>query len=158
MIRRILSRIPLFAMLLTGCTPAPPPKVSDLQFPVVVLYTNASTRVFKDATDLGQMNTQTVINSNSPPVLVDSAFNIFTLEKLQSIHGGLWLMAHPVGITEVTFDLQRAPKSGLDAARAAMQAQLETQTWRDDIDARSKKIATQTTLDGMRELLKTDDD
>jgi hypothetical protein len=145
-------------MLLAGCSPEPPPPtLTDLHFPVAVLYSNASTRLCKDASELGVMGVQLMINSNSPPVLIDSDFNIFTLEKLRSTHGDLWLMLHPSGDTEVAFDLKRAPKSGLDAARAAMRAELEIQTWRTDMEKRRKTIATQTTLSGMMEVLRDDE-
>jgi hypothetical protein len=73
-------------------------------------------------------------------------------------HGDLWLMAHPVGNTEVTFVLKRAPASGLEAARAAMRAQLDMQTWRTDLDKKRAQLATQTTLEGMAALLHDDND
>jgi len=152
--RRVLTRIPLFSLLLAGCSPEPPPKISDLHFPVTVLYTNSSTRLFDSAADLDVMSTQLVINSSQSPVLVDSEFNIYTLEKLRSVHGGLWLMVHPVGNTEVAFDLKRTQNSGLDAARLAIGTQLDTQTWRNDIERRHKTLATKTTLTGMLELLR----
>jgi hypothetical protein len=83
---------------LAGCPKPPPPPpaaptVADLNFPAAVLYTSSSCVVYKDAADLGVMNISFVINAKSPPVLIDSKLNIFTLEKLRSTHGDLWLMA-----------------------------------------------------------------
>jgi hypothetical protein len=151
--RCILAHLPLLGMLLAGCSREPPPVVADLHFPVAVLFSNSSAIRYDNAADLGVMPVQLVINSKFPPILIDSQFNILTLQKLSSIHGGLWLMVHPSGNTEVTFDLKRAPKSGLDAARSAMRAQLDMQDWRTDLDQRRTTLATQTTLPGMLTLL-----
>ncbi len=150
----------LFATL-TGCSPKPaplpPPTVADLHFPVVVLFPTAACLLYKDAASLGVMHMNLLMDYSRVPVLIDSEFNICTMEKLGSTHGGLWLMAHPSGTTEVTFELKRASKSGLEAAREAVGAQLDIQTWRHDIPERHKKLATQTTLAGMLKIVETDE-
>lgn len=132
--------------------------MADLQFPVVVLYSTALTILYKDAVDLSVMSVQLVINSRTPPVLIDSKLDVFTLQKLRSTHNGLWLIAHPAGATEVTFELKPAPTSGLDAARSATRAQLNLQTWRTDLEQRRKNLAVQTSLPAMLELLRSDAD
>ncbi len=149
---------------LTGCSrkPAPPatpaPTVADLHFPVVVLYPRSLTSLFKDADDLHVMYTQVVINLDEAPTLIDSDFHIYSMQKLHSIHGGLWLMANPNNGTEVTFELQRAPQSGLQAALDAMSAQLDKQTWHDhdELDKLHAKLARQKTLAGMFNIVKAD--
>jgi hypothetical protein len=156
---RIMKFTALLAAL-TGCShkpPPPPPTVADLHFPVAVLYSTASSILYKDATDLGVIHMNLLIGSTQPPVLIDSDFNIYTMEKLASTHGGLWLMTHPSGSTEVTFELKRSPNSGLQAALDAMRAQLDTQTWRDDLDKKRKTLASQKTLTGMMDVLKDPD-
>lgn len=149
---KILS---LFA-LLTGCSKPQPPKVADLHFPVAVLYSNGSNVTYTDAADLGVMRVGHVLATGDLPVLIDSDFKIYTLEKLQSTHGGLWLMANPVGNTEVTFDLKRAEKSGADAAREIFRTRLDQQTWRTDLGEKRKSLAGQTTLDGMLSALRAE--
>ena len=67
-------------------------------------------------------------------------------------------MTHPTGVTNVEFTLARAAKSGLEAARDAMRAQLDKQTWRTDLDKKRKTLATQKTLPGMLEVLKDPND
>jgi hypothetical protein len=83
--------------------------------------------------------------NNQAPVLVDSAFNIYSLDNLRSVHGGLWLMANPSGATDVTFEL-KAQKSGREAARELCGLQPKKQTWRDDIDASQKTLSRSRTL------------
>ena len=160
----------LFTLLawLTGCSrkPAPPPQpavppptVADLHFPVAVLYPRSLSLLFKDANDLGVMYVQVVINLDDAPTLIDSDFHIYTMQKLRSTHGGLWLMAHPSGGTEVSFELQRAPQSGLQAALDAMSTQLGKETWldADELDKKRAKLARQKTLTGMMGIVKPPD-
>ena len=153
-----------FFSALTGCSPKPvpkpqpPPTVADLHFPVVVLFPSTTSLLYKNAADLGVMHMNLVMNYSGLPVLIDSDFNIYTMVKLSSTHGGLWLMAHPSGTTEVKFELERAPKSGLQAALEATRAQLDAQTWRHDLEKRRKKLASQTTLPGMQKIVEVEDD
>jgi len=154
----------LSLILFTSCTrkpepppPPPPPTVADLHFPVLVLFPNAYTVLFKDATDLHTMITGVVIALDQPPLLIDSRFNIRTLDYLKTIHGGLWLMMHPVGVTEVTFTLARAPKSGIDAAREAIRTQLDQLTLPADLEKTHAALAGQTTLKGMFNLFPKDE-
>jgi hypothetical protein len=154
----------LFALLaaLAGCSrklppPPPAPTVADLHFPVVGLFPTAACLLYKNAADLGVMHMNLLMDYSSSPILIDSEFNIYTMEKLASTHGGLWLMAHPSGTTEVTFELKRAPKSGMEAARDTIRAQLDIQTWRDDLEKRRKKLVTETTLAGMLKIVEVED-
>jgi hypothetical protein len=139
--------------LLTGCrpkpTPPPPPTVADLQFPVVVIFGKTSAVKFKDAADLGTMSMGSLNAVTGPPPLIDSSFAIYTLEKLGSTHGALWLMANPVGYTPVKFELARAPKSGIETARELMRLYLDDQTWRRDLEEMRRALAAERTLPGM---------
>jgi hypothetical protein len=156
-IRKFIVRIPILSLLFAGCTQEKPATVESLHFPVVVFFSNANTALFTGANDLKMMAVQLVINSNSPPTLVDSDLAVYHLNKLSSIHGGFWLIAHPSGLTEVTFDLAASRKSGLDAARAAFIAQLEQETWWDDLPQRREKLAKSTTLKEMFDLVKSEE-
>jgi len=109
---------------------------------------------YDDSASLHGMAVQLLINLKSDPILIDSQLNIYAEDKLQSTHGSLWFIIHPSGNTDVTFDLKRAPASGLDAARAAMRTQLDLQDWRTDLDQRRKTLAIQTTIIGMYDLLR----
>jgi hypothetical protein len=108
----------LLAALLGGCTPPAPPTVDGLAFPVLVLFEQSGTVRHDDAADLGSMSVQRVAGSNSAPFLIDARFDIYRLEQLQSVHGGLWLMANPSGRTEVTFELAREAQGDAERARA----------------------------------------
>lgn len=144
----------LFA-LLTGCR-AKPPTVADLKFPVAVNYQRAAVVLFTDATDLSTMSLGQLNGISGPPPLIDSSFTIYTLKDLRSTHGSLWLMAHPTGLTPVTFNLERAPKSGIEAARELMRARLDEQTWRDDLVEKRKALAAEQTLAGMVAIVRGD--
>lgn len=154
-----LMKLTALLGLLSGCSPKPlpPPKVEDLHFPVAVLYENTRVEICKDAADLHVMNVSRVRMFKDPPVLIDSGFAIYTLENLRSTHGGLWHMVNPTGLTEVLFDLKRAAKSGVEAAREQMRLKLDEQTWRDDLDEQRKALTTQQTLVGMAEIVKKND-
>jgi hypothetical protein len=138
--------------LLSGCRSKPPPpplKVADLHFPVVVIFGKASVVKFASAEALGTMSIGSLNAVIGPPPLIDSTFTVYTLTKLGSTHNGLWLMANPTGVTPVTFELERAPKSGLEAARELMRLRLEEQTWRTDLDEKRRALAAEQTLAGM---------
>lgn len=131
--------------------------MADLHFPVAVLYSTSSCVLYNDAADLGVMHVNLVNGPEHAPTLIDSGFNIFTLENLRSTHGGMWLMAHPSGATEVAFELKTAPESGLQAALDAMRAQLDKQDWRTDLEERRKSLAAQKTLPAMLKILEATD-
>ena len=146
--------------LLTGCRAKPPapPTVADLHFPVVVIFGKSSVVGFSNANDLGTMAIASLNAVTGPPPLIDSRFAIYTLEKLGSTHNGLWLMAHPTGSTPVTFELQRAPQSGIATARAHLRARLDEQTWRDDLEKKRKALAAEQTLAGMLAIVRGDNE
>lgn len=131
--------------LLAACKPAPPPSVDDLAYPVVVAWESSGIVRHDDAKDLQVMSTQRVVNANSAPFLVDSQLDVYRLDRLASTHGGMWLMANPVGRTDVTFELVRVAQG--DAARA--RALIARRTWeiREGNDsAAAKRLATANTL------------
>jgi len=150
--RGILRPVAILA-LLSGCrpqpAPPPPPTVADLQFPVVVDFDSASLREFPTADSLNTMSVGWLNAVEAPPSLIDSSFRIYVLEKLGSTHSTLWLMINPTGSTPVKFELTRAPKSGVEAAREIFRAQLDSQTWRRDLEEKRRALATEQTLAGM---------
>src|SRR5688572_29571380 len=105
---------------LFGCehksAPPAPPKIADLKFPVMVIHNNTSIKIEENADELQQMHVNYASAPKTWPMLIDSEFNIYTMENLRSTKSGLWLMANPSGITPVAFDLKRAPESGLKPA------------------------------------------
>jgi hypothetical protein len=145
----------------TACerTPIPPaasqPSVNDLQFPVAVVFGRASVVKFTDSTDLGTMLVQNLITVDGPPALIDSHFVVYHLAKLRSTHNGLWLMANPTGVTPVTFELQRDPKTGIATARALLHARLDVQTWRTDLEQKRRELDSAQTLDAMLKIVQS---
>ncbi len=135
-------------LALIGCAPKPA-TMADVKFPAVVIFGTTSTAIYRDAADLGEMSIGQLNAVKGPPPLIDSSFTVYRLDKLGSTHGGLWLMAHPTGTTPVTFELARADKTGIDAARVLLRARLDEQTWRDDLDAARQVIATSQDLAAM---------
>lgn len=143
----------LAAVLLVSCREKETaPKIEALRFPVVMLFGNASARVCKERGELTNMHTNYLTLNSEPPVLIDLEFKIYSLGHFQSVHGGLWLMAHPSGATGVTFEL-KAQKSGREIARELFARQLEKQTWRDDLESRRKALAARQTLLEMAEVV-----
>ena len=110
----VLCFICVFSLACGG--PPPPASVDALAFPVLVLFEQSGVVRHDDAADLRTMSVQRVVGSNSAPFLIDSRLDIYRLEKLASVHGGMWLMANPSGTTEVTFELMRVAQA--DAAQA----------------------------------------
>ena len=102
------------------------------------------------------MHTNYLTLNDRDPQLVDSKLNVFAMEKLRSVHGGLWLMAHPSEITEVTFELKRQ-KSGRAEAQRLFAEQLRKQTWRDDQATRLKALAQAQGLLEMEEIVRPND-
>ena len=147
----------LVFVLLVGCSkPAPAPKMEKLQFPVVVLFENSSVRVCAGPDELKQMHTNNLTLNNEAPHLIDSRFKIFRMENLRSVHGGLWLMANPVALTEVTFELKPL-KSGRAEAQRLFAEQLRKQTWRDDQASRLEALQRSQTLLEMEKAISPDE-
>lgn len=113
LLRRLLAA---GLVLLGGCAPPAPPTAADLDYPVIVLFERSGIVAHDDATDLRTMSVQRIVHSHTPPYLVDSRLDIYRLHKLSSVHGGLWLMTHPSGHSEVDFELERVARA--DAAQA----------------------------------------
>jgi hypothetical protein len=145
----------MFGVIFGGCRPSPPKpvEVKDIQFPVLVLFSNSGASVYDRSEDLHVMHVNRVNLSDQPPTLIDSGFAIYTMEQLRSIHGGLWLMAHPSGTTDVTFELKRATESGKDAALRLVRQQLDKQTWRSDLERQRKLLEEQLTITAMANVL-----
>lgn len=131
--------------LCASCSKESPPKIESLQFPVVILFGNSAMRVCKELADLTMMHTNYLVLSKGTPALIDSQFKIYAVEGLRSTHNGMWLMAHPSGLTEVTFEL-KAQKSGREAARELFTRQMEKQTWLTDLDERRHSLGVKQSL------------
>lgn len=101
-----------------GCNRSQPPQISDLKFPVLVIYPNAGTEVFGKPEDLNTMSLQRVMMYKDTAGLVDSELRIFQLANLRSTKNGLaiWIDGGR-GPTPVAFDLVATQESGLAAAR-----------------------------------------
>jgi hypothetical protein len=149
--RVMLGAMGWAAILLAGCKPAPvkPATSTDLAFPVVVLFSNSAALLYQRADELTKMHVNYVTGSDAAPTLVDSRFTIYSMAQLQSTHGGMWLMAHPSGTTEVTFELQRQAETGRAAALALFRQQLDKQSWRTDLDAARGNLSAQPTVESM---------
>jgi hypothetical protein len=109
----------LAAMLaaIAGCAAAPAPTPADLAYPVLVLFEQGGGVRHDDAEDLSKMRVQRIMAAGDAVFLVDSRLDIYRLDKLESVHSGIWLMAHPSDFTEVRFDLQRVASADARMAR-----------------------------------------
>lgn len=114
-----LVRACLAACMLLGAACSAPPPVSpeDLAYPVLVLFPQSGSVRHDDAADLRVMSVQRVMGANGAVMLIDSRLDIYRLDKLESTHSGLWLMAHPNGQTDVGFELQRIGRADIEQAR-----------------------------------------
>jgi hypothetical protein len=158
-VRRIplIGALALLLTLLLGCRQSDPaPRMETLQFPVVILFGNSSVLSCARPDDLKKMHTNYLTLNDQTPRLIDSSFNIFTMENLRSVRGGLWLMAHPSGITEVTFDL-KGQKSGRAEAQRLFAEQLRKQTWRDDQASRLETLNRSQSLREMEQAISPND-
>jgi hypothetical protein len=147
-------------VLLTGCRPKPPPPpptVADLHFPVVADFGNAGLRESANADELSTMRFSYLYGYKGAPPLIDSTFAIYTFERISSGHGSLWHMVNPNSSFKATFDLARAPKSGIEAAREIFRARLDEQTGRRDLEEKRLALAAEKTLTGMLSIVKSRD-
>ena len=100
------------------------------------------------------MHTNYLVLRERVPVLIDSQFKIYALERLRSTHNDMWLMAHPSGATEVTFEL-KPQRSGRETARELLTHQLEKQTWLTDLDERRQSLKVKRSLLEMAALVQS---
>lgn len=144
---RGIVKLAALLALFSGCREAPKPRptVADLHFPVAVDYARGGVVLFADAKDLSTMSIGR-LNATAEPPLIDSSFAIYTLRDLRSTHHWLWLMINPTGYTPVTFSLEHAPRSGIEAARMQLRTRLDEQDWRRDLDEARRKLAAAKTL------------
>jgi hypothetical protein len=121
------------------------PQIAELRFPLVVLFENSGPLLCQEPAAVKTMHTNYIKLNNDPPVLVDSEFNIYSLDHFRSVHGGLWLMTHPSEATEVSFEL-KPQKSGREKARDLFLHQLQKQTWRQDLKSKAEALSGSKTL------------
>jgi hypothetical protein len=144
------------ALIMSCSKQEPAPSLDALQFPVVVLFGNSSILLCSGPAELTKMHTNYLTLNDRDPRLIDSKLNVYVMEKLRSVHGGLWLMAHPSEITEVTFELKRQ-KSGQKEAQRLFSEQLRKQSWRDDQAARLESLGQSQTLLEMEQIVRPND-
>lgn len=148
----------LLVLFIVGCRkPVPAPKIENLAFPVVVLFENSSVLLCADREGLTRMHTNSLNLNHQDPWLIDSNCGVFTMEKLRSVHNGFWLMANPIALTEVTFEL-KPQKSGRAEAQRLFAEQLRKQTWRQDQAARLQSLAQSQTLLEMEKAIRPGED
>ena len=145
----------LLAFLGLRAKPLPPPTVADLKFPVIVIHDGARFFIHRNADELHRLNVGMAMAYEHWPTLIDSDLRIYSMEKLRSTKGGLWLMANPTGVTPTSFELTRQPESGPDRARRLI---INCKHLGGDDEQKRKAIATQTSLAGMIEVLSTHTD
>ncbi len=105
--------------LLGACASPKPPSIADLRFPVLVMHHVGARSVEVNAESLQTMRVPLAMQADPPPVLIDSDLKIYRMNKVQSTHGGLWMMANPNALTPITFTLEAAG-AGKAAARQAI--------------------------------------
>ncbi len=128
--------------------------MADLHFPVAVIFGNVSVVEFENSAALQIMRAGNLVQMDGPPPLIDSDFAVYRLRKLQSPRGLSWLIAHPSGVTPVTFALEWAPVSGISAARMLFRSQLDIQTGRNDLKAKRQELDAAQTLEGMLKIVR----
>jgi hypothetical protein len=119
-VRKVRSLRPLLAAALAviaGCAEPPAPTPADLAYPVVVLFEQGGGVRHRNAEDLSRMRVQRIMVAGDAVFLIDSRLDIYRLEKLESVHSGIWLMAHPNDITDVHFVLQKIASADADMTR-----------------------------------------
>jgi len=145
------------ALALIGCHKSNSSQTTkDLQFPIIVLFGNSSILRCFGPEELKKMHSNYLTLNSQPPQLIDSGFNIFTMENLRSVHNGLWLMANPSGNTGVTFEL-KPEKSGRAEAQRLLAKQLRKQSWRDDQATRLESLGRTRTLLEMERIVRPND-
>lgn len=139
------------------CRPRSAPNIESLRYPIVILFANSSALLCSGPADFKEVHTNYVVLNDQPPVLIDSDFKIYALNHFRSVHGGLWLMANPSGVTEVAFDLD-SKKSGLAEARRLFEQQLKKQTWRSDRSTAQESLSRSQTLLEMKRAISSEGD
>lgn len=127
-------------LCLVGCGKEPAPRIEDLAYPVLVLFDKSGGVLHDDAVDLGTMSTQRVVMADEAPYLIDSRLDLYRLRSLRSTHGNAWLMLHPRGRTEVTFELERVSRADVAAARQWIETFDRNLTYAEDREERLERL------------------
>jgi hypothetical protein len=102
---------------MAGCAAPAAPTPADLAYPVLVLFEQGGGVRHDDVRDLSMMRVQRIMAAGDAVFLIDSRLDIYRLEKLESVHSGIWLMAHPGDLTEVSFVLLKVASADAGMAR-----------------------------------------
>jgi hypothetical protein len=144
-----------FGVLAGGCGSPPKPVVSDLRFPVLVIFPGAGHESFNDATSLHDMSMQRVLMHKDVPLLIDSDFRIFHLTDLKSTKSGLSIMVSGgVGRTPVSFTLTSTSDAGIAAARAVVQRHSSGFQEGSDAERRRERLAKAETIPELIEAIR----
>jgi hypothetical protein len=135
-----------------GACRSVPPVAEDLAYPVLVLFEQSGSVRHDDPADLRRMSVQRVIHSHSAPWLIDARLDLYRVEKLQSVHGGFWLMANPSGPTEVSFELVRVARADAVQARRLI-VEREPILRAEEVEALRQRLEGATTLAAMLDVL-----
>jgi hypothetical protein len=133
------KRISMFAWLasigwLCACSRETPVETIDsLNFPVILVVGTSAKQtvpsqaeVIENKHALSQMrvglySTLSDTTLSASPIVIDSTEAVFQMRKIKGEHGGAWMMLNPNGLMPIRFDLIRAQKGGIDAARAVLE-------------------------------------
>jgi hypothetical protein len=104
------------------------------------------------------MHANRVVLAREAPIVIDGELNLWRLERLRSTHGGVWLMAHPSGMTPVAFEAVRLEGRGVEAAREALLRSASLGGGDVELDARRRRgLAEASTLGEFIAVLRSDD-
>jgi len=146
----------LAGALLTGCEAPRKPVVTDLQYPVLVVFPGSGYERFNRAEDLNDMSLQRVIMYKDIPLLIDSGMRIYQLADLKSTKSGLSIMVSAgVGRTPVTFNLVATKDAGLPIVRDILIREYGVLREGHDAEQRREQLDRATTIEQIIESIQT---
>ncbi len=84
---------------------------ADIQLPAILIHDRQSCEIIARPEELQTMHSNRYVHREQEPILVDSSFAIYTLERLRSRRHDLWLLITGPGQIEVVFTLKAWPDS-----------------------------------------------
>jgi hypothetical protein len=139
-----------------GLPDGDPRRLAELRFPVLLIHNGTSVRVLRNPEGLEQMHVNHVVLPSAAPMLIDSDLNVYSLERLRSTRGGLWLLVHPSGTTPVIFELTPKGRGGADAARELLLSCKYLDADPDDDARKRRALGAERTLAGFIAVLNCD--
>ncbi|MCB1865528.1 MAG: hypothetical protein KDG50_08850 [Chromatiales bacterium] len=119
--RRSFAVLGALLASLVGCE-RPPREVpvSELRFPVVLVFGDTEAQINVNAQDLALMHMGHYTHMPEQMRVIDAQARVFEMRDIQGEHGGLWMMLNPTGLMPISFRLIPARSSGLEAARGVI--------------------------------------